>query len=599
MSNDTQMSAFVQRSPATSPVADLVLHHYEQHVVGSGIADWVASQRRYRTVTAADADLLRKLGFNEDQIAHVPALLIPLWDIHGNIVNYELRPDVSRVNEDGEPNKYERVGGRSVVLDVHPSARHHVDKMDVPLFITEGIKKADAVLSAKIPKGGAVLPIGLQGVACWCSEGHALADWWRIPVRGRMVYVCYDSDVMVKEAVHRELVKLVGFLKSRGAVIKPIYLPPGPSGEKVGIDDYLAAGHTLTDALNLAEDDLRPLTGRRSWLSFAELLNLPSLPWLIEDLLPAEGVAAVFGSWGAYKSFVVLDWLATVAGSIDDWFGLAVRKHGPCVYVYAEGRAGLGQRVQAVSLARRLAPDTPLVVWPTAQNIADPAVVEQLIAEIGVALDGARPVMIAIDTLARNMPGRDENKQQDMGAFIAGCDRLRTAFECLVIIVHHENREGEVRGSTVLPGAADTLIEVKRKADNETRLKVRKQKDGEEPAWRVRLRPEAASLVVAGIEPVVEDDQPGRATRTIRDTLLDQKQPMAVFRALAKAESPGGLTYGDWFKAAGVSKGTFTTAKNEMEDRAFAVQDGETGKYRLTLRGAEIASARGWIEIPV
>jgi hypothetical protein len=142
--------------------------------------------------------------------------------------------------------------------------------------------------------------------------------------------------------VHGELVKLVGFLQSRGAVVKPIYLPDGPDGAKVGLDDFLVAGHTLTDVLNFAEDDLRPLAGRRSWLSFAELLHLPSLPWLVEVLLTAEGLTVVFGEYGSYKSFVVLDWLTAIASGAADWFGLAVKKRGPAVYVYAEGRAGLG-----------------------------------------------------------------------------------------------------------------------------------------------------------------------------------------------------------------------------------------------------------------
>lgn len=40
-----------------------------------------------------------------------------------------------------------------------------------------------------------------------------------------------------------------------------IYLPGGPHGEKVGVDDFLAAGHTLDDLLALATAELRPAEG--------------------------------------------------------------------------------------------------------------------------------------------------------------------------------------------------------------------------------------------------------------------------------------------------------------------------------------------------
>src|SRR6185436_14773361 len=36
-----------------------------------------------------------------------------------------------------------------------------------------------------------------------------------------------------------------------------VYLPTGEGGAKVGLDDYLAAGHTVEDLLGLASDEIR------------------------------------------------------------------------------------------------------------------------------------------------------------------------------------------------------------------------------------------------------------------------------------------------------------------------------------------------------
>ena len=46
----------------------------------------------------------------------------------------------------------------------------------------------------------------------------------------RTVNIVFDSDVMTKEKVHAALVRLKGFLESRGASVRVIYLPPWPSG---------------------------------------------------------------------------------------------------------------------------------------------------------------------------------------------------------------------------------------------------------------------------------------------------------------------------------------------------------------------------------
>jgi uncharacterized protein DUF3854 len=67
-----------------------------------------------------------------------------------------------------------------------------------------------------------------------------LADWEYIALKERWVYIGFDSDVMQKPDVHSALSRLKSFLESRGATVRPIYLPPGERGEKVGIDDFIA-----------------------------------------------------------------------------------------------------------------------------------------------------------------------------------------------------------------------------------------------------------------------------------------------------------------------------------------------------------------------
>src|SRR5262249_32648583 len=81
-----------------------------------------------------------------------------------------------------------------------------------------------------------------------------------IALNGRQVFIVFDSDAMQKPEVHQALKRLNAFLESRQAQVTVLYLPPGERGEKVGVDDYLAAGHTVEDLLALSEDTLRLLS---------------------------------------------------------------------------------------------------------------------------------------------------------------------------------------------------------------------------------------------------------------------------------------------------------------------------------------------------
>ena len=62
---------------------------------------------------------------------------------------------------------------------------------------------------------------------------------------------------MVKLTVYQALRRLSDFLAMRGADVRYVYLPPGPGGVKVGLDDFLAAGGTVEDLLSHATDELR------------------------------------------------------------------------------------------------------------------------------------------------------------------------------------------------------------------------------------------------------------------------------------------------------------------------------------------------------
>lgn len=188
----------------------LAAHHRVMLEQESSITPEVIEARGYRTVeTKAE---LERLGFGRAQ-RNVPGLLFPIHGPGGEISLYQVRPDEPRI-KNGRPVKYETPGGSRMALDVHPFARKKLGDPSVPLFITEGIKKGDALVSRGL------CAIALIGVWNWRGTNEyggktALPEWEYVALNDREVYIMFDSDVMLKPEVYAALVRLKPFLESR------------------------------------------------------------------------------------------------------------------------------------------------------------------------------------------------------------------------------------------------------------------------------------------------------------------------------------------------------------------------------------------------
>lgn len=208
----------------------------------SGISKEIISQRGYRTIT--DKSLLERLGFQPWQ-ARVPALLVPLRNREGKVVSVQIRPDRPRRDRSGKIVKYDTPIGASHRVDF-PAGRTFPD-LEGEIWITEGAKKADALATLGI------YCLGLPGVDAW-SGTDSICDLKTIGWNGRMVIVAFDSDVATNPRVAKAREALSTFLNDRGATVRYLNLPPGLSGQKQGIDDFFAGGHTLEEIHSFISD---------------------------------------------------------------------------------------------------------------------------------------------------------------------------------------------------------------------------------------------------------------------------------------------------------------------------------------------------------
>src|SRR5688572_11191462 len=98
-----------------------LLEHHRALIGASGIAPDVALERGY--FSARKRTELADLGFASFQRI-VPALVVPIHGVHGEVVNYQCRPDTPRVDgERGRAVRYETVANGRMTLDVPPRCR--------------------------------------------------------------------------------------------------------------------------------------------------------------------------------------------------------------------------------------------------------------------------------------------------------------------------------------------------------------------------------------------------------------------------------------------------------------------------------------------
>lgn len=230
----------------------------------SAITPEVIAARGYASTTSMAA--LRRLGFSQAQQRH--GLVIPIYNVWGTLAFHLLRPNEPRIPYGKtRPAKYEFPHGLHMCLDVPnlPWLRAALKNPHLPLWLTEGSKKADSLASCGVC---AVSVIGVWNFRGTNDDGGLalLGDFEPIAFNDRLLYIAYDSDVMVKPEVHGALARLGATLKNRHADVRYVYLP-SRDGAKIGIDDFLARDKTVQDAVDLASATLKasPQGGALRW----------------------------------------------------------------------------------------------------------------------------------------------------------------------------------------------------------------------------------------------------------------------------------------------------------------------------------------------
>jgi hypothetical protein len=221
------------------------------------------------------------------------------------------------------------------------------------------------------------------------------------------------------------------------------------------------------------EKPTRPLI-----LHLEDMENLPPPEWLVKDLFPAGGLIVPYGPPKGGKTFIVLSLCLHVADG-RDWFGHPV-KRGGVVYIAGEGIGGLGIRTRAMRAHYGIPVNIPFWIVRRAFNLTTATAAADLTKLIRDTVLDEPIAMVVVDTLARAMPGAEENSARDVGLVIAACADVQDNLACAVIAIHHQGKEESrgMRGTTAIKGAVDASFRITKNGEHVT-MTNEDQKDAE------------------------------------------------------------------------------------------------------------------------
>ncbi len=244
----------------------------------SGIRADIVESRGYETMSwdssnndLTDRHKLRSAGIGDAFIPVNPrgeyaGMLIPVFSPIGERVSLQWRPDYRMGDIKA---KYVHPEGSGNRLDVHPINISRLHDIGTPLVITEGVKKADALTSS------GHLVIALSGVWNWKNADGPIRDWKHIPLKGRKVYVIFDSDGVKNRLVNQAISGLIEMLNSMGVTeVVARFVPVDYQGLPTkGVDDFLVAGGTFE---NIIEHGTEPISVKKYYFDHAHMAELVS-----------------------------------------------------------------------------------------------------------------------------------------------------------------------------------------------------------------------------------------------------------------------------------------------------------------------------------
>ncbi len=182
----------------------------------------------------------------------------------------------------------------------------------------------------------------------------------------------------------------------------------------------------------------------------------PLLEWLVEGLLLRPSLNVLVGDPGAKKSLLAID-LAVSLALGQPWLG---RKVMPCPVIFIDEEAGLIRLHNLLNGSLRAhqgTPQDPLHYLSLPEyNFRESQDCLDLLDKV----ESKKAGLIVIDALANTLRGGDENSSLSVAPVLNNLRRIAEIARCAILLVHHNNKEGIFRGSSVISASVDLMLSI-------------------------------------------------------------------------------------------------------------------------------------------
>ena len=213
-------------------------------------------------------------------------------------------------------------------------------------------------------------------------------------------------------------------------------------------------------------------------------MDIPLPSWIVENLVPEEGLAIIAGKTGSMKSF-----LSTTMGVCSiygkDFLGKFKTTKGTWLYFDEENPLRLTKdRNEKILEGLQLeAPEDFKYVCHSGIKLDN----EEHLQVLEEIIDRYKPLVVVFDSLVRFLSHTDENNAGEISNIFTKLRRLSTIYKTTFLIIHHmrksskekghEDQDERVRGSIDIVNAVDCLLLISRKDKSSPFINVKQEKN--------------------------------------------------------------------------------------------------------------------------
>lgn len=205
----------------------------------------------------------------------------------------------------------------------------------------------------------------------------------------------------------------------------------------------------------------------------------PPIDYIITDLVTNSSLNVFYGEAGSKKTYSALSMAVAVANG-KDWLSFTTKK-SPVLFIDEEsGEKRFGRRLNETMRGANCEASNQLFYISLAGFKLDK---KEDIKDIESQINQTGAKLVIFDALADIMDG-DENSKKDVQPVMTALRKIADNTDSSIVLIHHSNKSGGYRGSSVIKASADLMVQITSEIDDSViTFKTEKNRDGNYTSW--------------------------------------------------------------------------------------------------------------------